>query len=132
MLVDFAKTLLESLLKPFNASCIGSAIEAWIDFPAFDQTEGIPDFVGKVSSLLYELVVVGEVISRRGREKHACTYAIGTILSDKLEGIWGVAQGLGHLSAEFVAHNTREVHVFERLLAHVFVASNDHTCYPEE
>ena len=103
-----------------------------IHFPSFDQTEGIPDFVAEITSLLAELVVIHDVIAGRSGEHKTHAHTVGAILRDKVERVRRVAERLRHLASDRVTDDTGEVNVIKRLLAYVFITGHNHTRNPEE
>ena len=98
----------------------------------FHHTEAIPDLVAEVTSLLAEAIVVQDIVAGRCGKQNAHTHTICTVALNQVERVGTVAERFGHLTTEFVAHNTCEIYVLERHLALVLVARHDHSCYPEE
>ena len=101
-------------------------------FPSLHQTEGIPNLIVKVTSLFAKGIVEEDVVAGWGREHHTHAHTIGTVLLNQIEWIGAITERLRHLAAELVAHDTGEVNVLERHVAHVLVSGHNHTCHPEE
>ena len=100
--------------------------------PAVQEAVGVPYFVTEVAALLAQRLVEHHVVASRRGDQHGHAHAVGAELFDQLQRIGRVAQLLGHLAADFVAHDAREVDVREGLFAAVFVAGHDHAGHPEE
>lgn len=109
-------TLVKAAFKPTRCKGIELGLLCFGDFPAFDQTEGVPNFVAEITALLYELVVVHDVVAGRGCKHQAHAHTVGTIVADKVEGVGRVAEFLAHLAAEGVANDTGKVDVAEWLV----------------
>ena len=119
--------------EPLDGGGVHLALrERCVDLPAVDQTVGVPDFVAEVAALLAERLVEHHVVAGRRREQHRHAHAVGAVLCDEVQRVGRVAQLLGHLAADFVAHDAREVDVAEGLLVAVFVSRHNHAGHPEE
>ncbi len=119
--------------EPFDrqggSRCLRGAV---VHRPALDEPEGIPDLRAEIASLLHLRFIVEDVVAGAGAQQHADADGIGTIFGDEFQRVGAVAQGLGHLAAQFVAHDAGEIHVGEGLLAHELLAGHDHAGHPEE
>ena len=82
--------------------------------------------------MLAEDFVEEDIVAGWSTQHHAHAHAIGTETFDEVEGIGAVAERLGHLTTELVAHNTCEIDVLERHLAFILVARHNHAGHPEE
>ena len=120
-------------LEPLHGQggCFGH-FDLGAHFPTLDEAEGVPYLVVEVTALLAQGVVEEDVVAGRSRKHHTHAHTVGTIAFDEVERVGRVAQRLGHLASQLVAHDTCEVHVAERHVAHVFVSGHDHAGHPEE
>ncbi len=114
-----------------SRSC-GRALDILVNFPAFNQTESVPDFVAEVATVFTQFVVKQNVVAGRCGLHQAHTDTVGAVGLNELDRVGRVAERFTHLAAKLVAHNTCEVNVVERLLADVLVAGHNHAGNPEE
>ena len=101
-------------------------------FQTFYHAETVPNLVAEITSLLAERIIIEDVVSCRCREQNTHTHAVGAETLDEVQRVGTVTKRFGHLTTEFVTHDTGEIDVLERHLAYIFIARHDHTCYPEE
>ena len=101
-------------------------------FPTLHEAECVPYLVAEVTSLFAECFVEEDVVACRCGEHHAHAHAVSTILFDELERVGRVAERLGHLASQLVAHDAGEVDIAEWHLAFVLVAGHNHAGHPEE
>src|SRR5690606_31904561 len=120
------------IFKPFCSYFIGLWSCSVMCFPAFDETESIPYFIGKVPSLLTIRYIKHQVIASRRGEQHSHTDTVGAVLLHELDRVWRVAQRFGHFTTQLVTNYSRQIDVFERRLLGIVVSHNYHTGYPEK
>ena len=86
--VHLYQGLIQLLLEPLhgNGSCL-RLCQLLIHRPALHQTEGIPDLIIEVSTLLTQRIVERNIITCGSGQHQAHTYTIGTILGDQLQRI---------------------------------------------
>ena len=126
-------TVAQAGFKPLDSERSGFALGGFgAHLPTLDKAEGIPYLIIKVAALLAEGFVEEDVVASRRGEHHAHTHAVGSVLLDEGDGVGTVAQLLGHLAAQVVAHDTREIDIAEGHLARVFHTSHNHAGHPEE
>ncbi len=120
-------------LKPAHgdARCLGH-LGCVGHLPALRQAESVPYLVVEVASLLAQCLVEEDVVASRSGQHQTHAHAVGTILVYQLQRVGRVAERLGHLASQLVAHDAREVDVAERHLPLIFVARHNHACHPEE
>ena len=119
-------------VEPLDGISGGFGLRDVCYFKAFDHTEAVPDFVAEVTSLLAEGIIIEDVVSGRRREENTHTHTVCAETLDEVQRVGRVTEGFGHLTSEFVAHDTCEIDVLERHFAYIFIARHDHTCHPEE
>ena len=130
--IDFGSSLRQHRVKPRDSQLRIFRLFDFCHIPAFYQAEGIPDLIIEVTSLFTQRVIKQDIVSSRSRQHHTHTDTIGSVLLDQFQRIRWVTQRLRHLSANLIAHNTGEIDIPERHIAHIFITGHDHTCYPEE
>ena len=87
MIIQFRIGFLEFGFKP-GYSKFGSASLIDICYlPSLHQTEGVPDLIVEVTSLLAECFVEENVVAGRCREHHTHTHAVSTKLLDEFDRI---------------------------------------------
>src|SRR5690606_17655682 len=115
------------IFKPFCSYFIGLWSCSVMCFPAFDETESIPYFIGKVPSLLTIRYIKHQVIASRRGEQHSHTDTVGAVLLHELDRVWRAAQRFGHFPTQLVTNYARQIDVFGRRLLGIVVAHYDHT-----
>ena len=130
--VDLGKRFVEHCLKPFHSSFGILRLLDVGNLPSFHKAESIPNLVVEVASLLTKRVIIKDVVSGRRCKHQAHTHSVGAELLDKHQRVRRVAKRFRHLTSQLVAHDTCEIHIAERHIVLVFVASHNHTCHPEE
>ncbi|CAN3994570.1 Multidrug export protein mepA, partial [Dysosmobacter welbionis] len=96
------------------------------------EPAGVPDLVGEVPHGLALLGVEPGVVARGVAGDEVEAQRVGAILLRHLQRIDAVAQGLGHLAALVVPHQTVDQHGVEGDLVHLLTAGEDHPGHPEE
>ena len=122
----------EHRLEPFHGNLVCLGLLDIGGLPSLHETESIPNLVVEVTSLLAKTLVEEDVITCRSRQHHTHANAVGAVFVYQFYRVGRVAETLRHLAAKFVAHDTCEVNVLERELAHVFLACHNHAGNPEE
>ena len=79
--------LLQLGLKPLGGNLAGHGLFALGHLPAFHQTEGIPNLVVEVTTLLAERLVEEDVVAGRSGEHHAHAHAVGAEAVDEIERV---------------------------------------------
>ena len=94
---ELCVSLLELGVEPCDSNGITSltSLTSLTSFtshlPAFHQTEGIPDLIVEVTSLLAESLVEEDVVACGGREHHTHAHTIGTEFLDEFDGVGAIA-----------------------------------------
>ena len=133
VLVDFAQRAAQRLAEPLHGQAVVFVLRGLVvRRPAVHQAVGVPYLVAEIAALLAERFVEHHVVARRRGDEHRHAHAVGAVFGDQVERVGRVAQLLGHLAADFVADDAREIDVAERLFAAVFVARHNHARHPEE
>ena len=130
---DLAQSDAECLAEPCDRQAVvlvlcGLAVRR----PAVHQAVGVPYLVAEVASLLAERLVEHHVVACRRGDEHRHAHTVGAVFGDQVERVGRVAQLLGHLAADLVADDAREIDVAEGFFAAVFVTRHDHARHPEE
>ena len=132
MVVEFYIHSLQFGVKPLHSNPVGLGLLHIHSLPTLYKAEGVPYLVIEVAALLTQTLIEEDVIAGRSREHHTHAHTIGTEFLDEFDGVGRITQTLRHLPAQFVAHDTGEIHVLKRELAHILLASHNHSCHPEE
>ena len=123
----------QRLAEPFARQAVVVALgERPVHRPAVDEPVGVPNLVAEIAALLAQRLVEHHVVAGRRRKQHRHAHTVGAVLRDQVERIGRVAQLLGHLASDLVAHDAGEIDVAEGLLAAIFVTGHDHARHPEE
>ena len=130
--LQLGMTLLELCSKPYHRLLVGFGLFHGCRLPALHQAESIPYLVVEIASLLTQRFVKENVVACGRAEHHAHAHTISAILFNQGYGIGRITKTLAHLATQFVAHNAREINVFERIGLAIFIAGHDHACHPEE
>ena len=119
--------------EPLNSFRSGGSLFCRrIHAESLHETVAVPYFVAESGTLFYLGLIVEDVVTCAGAEKHTDSHGIGAIGLDKIQRIGAVAKGLGHLAAYLVADDAGEIHVGERLLAHELLTRHYHAGHPKE
>ena len=133
VLVDLAQCAAQRLAEPFDRQPVVVVLRSLVvRRPAVHQPVGVPYLVAEVAALLAERFVEHHVVAGRRRNQHRHAHAVGAVFGDQVQRIGRVAQLLGHLAADLVADDAREIDVAEGFFAAVFVTRHDHARHPEE
>ena len=97
-----------------------------------DETGCVPYLVCKVAACLNSLPVETHVVARCITGDQGHTQGICTVLVDHLQRIDTVAQGLTHLTALAVTHQTMDQYGIERAFSGLLITGEYHTDNPEE
>jgi hypothetical protein len=93
VIFEFIDRKAKAFFEPGGSSdVILRLLQAFVYLPSLYESEGIPDFIGKVTTLLYKFLGVEKIVASRRAEQHSGSYAIGAVVGDQVEWIGRVAQ----------------------------------------
>ena len=131
--INFGSGFSKLLAEPFHRHgtfARGSGL--FRHLPALYKAERIPDLVTEIPACFAQLVIEKDVVSGRCGKHKPHAHPVGAISGDKVERVGRITERFAHLPAEGIAHDTCEIHIFERHIPLELIPGYNHAGNPEE
>ena len=95
------------------------------------EAGGVPHLVGEIAGCFHLVAGIAGIVTGAHAHQQGEAQRVRAILVNDLQRIHTVAQGLGHLPAQLVAHQAVDQHRPEGSFAHLLHAAGNHAADPE-